>query len=354
MRELKQQALESLMGKVMTDVAGAMGVLMAYIGDQAQVYKALEVAGSCDASELARQSGLDARYLQEWLSANAALGYIQFDSESKLFSLSPEQAAVFAHEGQATCFQGFFEAVISQLASYDVAVDVFKSGEPRPWHKQLPCCFCGTDRFFRPGYAANLISSWLPALDGMNQLLEDGALVADVGCGHGSSTLIMAEHFPHSTFHGFDFHQASIDAAKNKAATLSLPNVKFDTVSATSIPENGYDLICIFDALHDMGDPVGAARAFKQALSSRGRLMIVEPLAGDELSDNLNILGAIFYSFSTTICVPTSKAQDVGLQLGAQAGQKRLMQVLNKAGFNRVERVAQTPTNMVLEAFVQA
>ncbi len=334
----------------MEDVAGAIGVLMSYIGDQSGVYRALEEAGPCSYKDLSERAGVDARYLREWLSSNAAAGYVNYDAGSDSFSLSPEQAAIFAHDGEPTCMQGFFEAVVAQFATYETAVDVFKSGKGRPWSDHLPCCFCGTDRFFRPGYIANLVENWIPALDGVEAKLKAGAKVADIGCGHGSSTILLAESYPKSTVYGFDFHAPSIEKAKAKAEKAGIKNVEFEVVSAKEFPGSGYDLACIFDALHDMGDPVGAATHIKESLNPDGTFMVVEPLAADDLEGNLNLLGSIFYGFSTTVCVPTSRAQEVGLGLGSQAGEKRLTEVLNQGGFNQVRRATETPTNMVLEA----
>ncbi len=347
---MDQEKFEELQGKVMEDVAGAIGVLMSYIGDQSGVYRALEEAGPCSYKDLSERAGVDARYLREWLSSNAAAGYVNYDAGSDSFSLSPEQAAIFAHDGEPTCMQGFFEAVVAQFATYETAVDVFKSGKGRPWSDHLPCCFCGTDRFFRPGYIANLVENWIPALDGVEAKLKAGAKVADIGCGHGSSTILLAESYPKSTVYGFDFHAPSIKKAKAKAEKAGIKNVEFEVVSAKEFPGSGYDLACIFDALHDMGDPVGAATHIKESLNPDGTFMVVEPLAADDLEGNLNLLGSIFYGFSTTVCVPTSRAQEVGLGLGSQAGEKRLTEVLNQGGFNQVRRATETPTNMVLEA----
>ncbi len=347
---MDQEKFEELQGKVMEDVAGAIGVLMSYIGDQSGVYRALEEAGPCSYKDLSERAGVDARYLREWLSSNAAAGYVNYDAGSDSFSLSPEQAAIFAHDGEPTCMQGFFEAVVAQFATYETAVDVFKSGKGRPWSDHLPCCFCGTDRFFRPGYIANLVENWIPALDGVEAKLKAGAKVADIGCGHGSSTILLAESYPKSTVYGFDFHAPSIEKAKAKAEKAGIKNVEFEVVSAKEFPGSGYDLACIFDALHDMGDPVGAATHIKESLNPDGTFMVVEPLAADDLEGNLNLLGSIFYGFSTTVCVPTSRAQEVGLGLGSQAGEKRLTEVLNQGGFNQVRRATETPTNMVLEA----
>jgi len=349
-QSFNEEKFGELQGKVMGDVGGAIGLLMAFMGDQAGVYKAMEAAGPCTSDELATKTGVNARYLREWLSSNAASGYVNYNGSTDKFSLSPEQAALFAHDGEPTCMQGFFQAVVSQYEAHETAVDVFKTGKPRAWSEQTPCCFCGTDRFFRPGYAANLVSSWIPALEGVEAKLKDGAKIADIGCGHGSSTILMAESFPNSVVHGFDFHGPSIEEARAKAAKANLTNIEFHEVAAKDFTEKDFDFACIFDALHDMGDPVGAAAHIKASLKPDGTFMIVEPLAGDSLEENLHLLGAIFYGFSTTICVPTSRAQEVGLALGAQAGQKKLSGVLLEAGFGHVRRATETPTNMVLEA----
>lgn len=350
MRSIDETKLMELQGKVVGDVAGAMGLLMAYIGDQAGVYAQLERLGPCRSDELAQQLGLSPRYLHEWLCANAAFNYVSYDPNSSQFSLSPEQAALFAHDGEVTCMQGFFQSVVSQFESHEAAVEVFKTGNGRPWSEQTPCCFCGTDRFFRPGYDANLVSQWIPALTGVEPKLKAGARVADVGCGHGSSTILMAQAYPKSTIVGIDFHGPSIATAKEKAAAAGINNVEFHQCSAKEFAQTGFDLVCIFDALHDMGDPVGAAKHIKQSLKPDGCFMVVEPAASDKLEDNLHPLGGIYYGFSTTVCVPTSMSQEVGLALGAQAGQRRLADVLTEAGFRQVRRASETPTNMVLEA----
>ncbi len=349
MPDFDQAKFDELQQKVVGDVGGAIGVFMAYIGDQSGAYRALEEHGPCGHEQLAAKAGIDARYLREWLSANAAAGYVAYDPEKDTFNLTPEQAALFTHEGETTCMQGFFQSVIGQFATHDTAVEVFRTGRGRPWGEHHTCCFCGTDRFFRPGYAANLVDNWIPALEGVEAKLQAGAKVADIGCGLGSSTVLMAQSYPNSTVHGFDFHEPSIAEARQKAVDAGVSNAKFEVVTAKDFPGSDYDLACIFDALHDMGDPVGTARHIKQTLGPDGTFMLVEPLAGDELVDNLNVLGGIFYGFSTTVCVPTSRSQEVGLGLGAQAGEKRLTAVLNEAGFNHIRRATETETNMVLE-----
>ena len=259
---------------------------------------------------------------------------------------------MFAQEGHPACMHGLIQLAVAQMTTHDKAIEVFASGRGRPWGEHHGCCFCATDRFFRPGYAVNLVDAWLPALEGVVAKLEQGARVADIGCGYGASTALMAKAFPRSTFYGFDFHAPSIAIAQAQAQKAGLANTIFETVGARDITQNNFDLICMFDALHDMGDPVGIARHLRTRLAPDGVFMLVEPLAGDSLTENLHVLGQLYYSASTLICTPASRAQEVGLALGAQAGQKRLTEVLNAAGFSRVRRAAQSDANMVLEARV--
>jgi ubiquinone/menaquinone biosynthesis C-methylase UbiE len=346
---LDEKKLEALAGKVMVDVAGAMGVLMAYIGDQAGVYRALDEIGPATVAQLAHKTGLNPKYLHEWLGSNAAAGYVAYDAETESFSLTPEQAHIFTREGQPACMQGFFQAVVSQFETHEKAVETFKSGRGRPWGEHASGCFCGTDRFFRPGYMANLLERWIPSLNGVEAKLKAGAKVADIACGHGSSTILLAQAFPKSRVIGFDFHEPSIQTARRKAAEAGLSNIEFHVAEAKDFPGDGYDFACIFDALHDMGDPEGAARHIRETLKPDGTFMLVEPLAGDHMKENLHPLGQIFYGFSTIVCTPASLAQEVGRGLGAQAGQKKLTDVLNDAGFTKVRRASVTPTNMVLE-----
>jgi SAM-dependent methyltransferase len=347
--DFNETALNQLIGKVIGDVAGALGLFLSYIGDQAGVFAALDGAGRLTADELAARTGYNRKYLHQWLGSMAAAGYVTLHPDDESFSLTPEQALVFAREGQPACMQGFFQAVVSQYEANQRAVETFKSGKGRPWSDQTPCCFCGTDRFFRPGYAANLVEAWIPSLSGVEGKLKRGAKVANIACGHGSSTVLMAQAYPASTFHGFDFHPPSIEEARAKAAAAGVTNAEFHVAMAQDYPGEGYDFACIFDALHDMGDPVGAARHIRSTLAPGGTFMLVEPLAGDAMAENMHPIGQIFYAFSTTVCTPASLAQDVGLGLGAQAGEKRLTAVLGEAGFASVRRAAETPTNMVLE-----
>lgn len=350
MSKVDMEKLEALAGKVVGDVAGALSLYLAYIGDQAGLFDAMDRAGPCTIDQLAGKTGLNPKYLHEWLGSVAAAGYVSFDPDNETFSLSEEQALVFGREGQPACMQGFIMAVVSQYEGHEKSVDIFRSGKGRPWGDHSQCLFCGTDRFFRPGYMANLVDNWIPALDGVEDKLKAGAKVADVGCGQGSSTILMAEAYPNSHFVGIDYHVPSIEDARRKAHAAGLENIEFMVATAQDFPGQGFDFACIFDALHDMGDPVGAARHVRESLKDDGTFMLVEPMAGDTMAENMNPLGQIFYAFSTTVCTPNSLSQDVGYGLGAQAGQKQLTEVLNQAGFGAVKRAAETPTNMVLEA----
>jgi 2-polyprenyl-3-methyl-5-hydroxy-6-metoxy-1,4-benzoquinol methylase len=346
---IDEERLNQLIGRVIGDVAGAMSLLMAYLGDRAGVFTAMDGAGRMTVDQLAAKSGLNPKYLHEWLGSVSAAGYINHHPDDDTFSLQPEQALVFTREGQPACMQGFIQAIVSQYENPDKTFETFKSGKGRAWGDHTQCLFCGTDRFFRPGYQANLIETWIPALSGVEDKLKAGARVADIGCGLGSSTVLMAQAYPNSTIHGIDFHAPSIEQARERAAAAGVSNVAFQVAKAQDFVGEEYDLACIFDALHDMGDPVGAARHIRDTLAPGGTFMLVEPLAGDAMAENMHPLGQIFYAFSCTVCTPNSLSQEVGLGLGAQAGQKRLTQVCQEAGFTKVRRAAETPTNMVLE-----
>lgn len=347
--EIDMTKVEELAGKVIGDVAGALSLFMAYIGDQAGVFDALDGERRMTLDQIAAKTGYNEKYLHQWLGSVSAAGYVTYHPEGDTFSLSPEQALIMAREDQPACMQGFIQAVVSQYEEHEKSVDTFKSGEGRPWGEHSQCLFCGTDRFFRPGYQANLVDHWIPSLDRVEAKLNKGAKVADIGCGHGSSTVLMAKVYPSSTIHGIDFHEPSIEEARKKAAEAGVSNVEFHVATAQDFDGGGYDFACIFDALHDMGDPVGAAKHIRGALKDDGTLMLVEPMAGDSMAENMHPLGQIFYAFSTTVCTPASLSQPVGLGLGAQAGQKRLTEVLEEAGFRNIRRSAETPTNMVLE-----
>ena len=346
---INEDRLNELIGKVIGDVAGAMSLFMAYLGDQAGVFAALDGAGRLSLGELAAKTGLNEKYLREWLGSVSAAGYVTFHAEDETFEITPEQALVFTREGQPACMQGFFQLIVSLYEGHAKATETFKSGKGRPWGDHPTCLFCGTDRFFRPGYQANLIDNWIPSLNGVEEKLKAGAKVADIGCGHGSSTVLMAQAYPNSNIVGIDYHAPSIEQAKQKAADAGVTNVEFQLAKAQDFAGDGFDFACIFDALHDMGDPVGAARHIRETLAPGGTFMLVEPMAGDKMADNMHPLGQIFYAASCTVCTPNSLSQEVGRGLGAQAGQKALTEVCQEAGFSNVRRAAETPTNMVLE-----
>ncbi len=346
---MNEETLNALVGQILQDLGGAASTPLVRIGDQLGIYKALKDTQPITSSELAKRTGLAERYLREWLSAQAASGYVCCDARAGTFWLSPEQAAIFADEDSPTFLTPAFDAVAAYLGNQDTVAEGFRSGAGVGWGDQTECLFCAVAKFFRPGYEANLVESWLPALDGIIGKLERGINVADVGCGHGLSTVIMARAFPNSQFTGFDFHEGSIVEARGHAEKHGLSNLKFEVALAKEYPGT-YDFVCIFDCLHDMGDPVGAMAHVHSSLVSDGTCMVVEPQAGDSLDQNLNPIGRLFYSASTMVCVPTSLSQEVGAALGAQAGERRLREVMvDGGGFNQFRRATETPFNMVLE-----
>jgi SAM-dependent methyltransferase len=346
--KLDPQKLEKFLGTMVTELGAAANAALVLIGDKLGLYKALAAKGPLAVAELARETGTNERQLREWLAAQAASGYLNYDPETRKFSLSPEQAAVLADDDSPFNMTGGFCSLSAVFADEPKLTEAFKTGSGVGWGDHCNCLFRGTERFFRPGYKAHLVSDWLPALDGVVEKLERGAKVADLGCGHGVSTMVMAEAFPNSEFIGFDFHAPSIERAKSEANGRA--NLRFEVAKAQDFPGNGFDLVTVFDALHDMGDPVGAAAHARKTLKPDGTLMLIEPLAGDSLEQNLNPVGRIYYAFSTSICVPASLAQEVGAALGAQAGEARLRDVVREGGFTRFRRAAETPFNMVLEA----
>ncbi|KQW73563.1 SAM-dependent methyltransferase [Phenylobacterium sp. Root77] len=332
------------------DMGAAVSAALVILGDRLGLYKAMAQGGPMTSLQLASATGTTERYVREWLAAQAAAGYVDYDPVKSEFSLTPEQAMVFADEGGPAFMAGGFELLASMFRDEPKVAAVFKSGKGLGWHEHDVCLFRGTERFFRPGYNAHLTTEWIPALDGMEGRLKAGARVADVGCGHGASTVLMAKTYPNSKFYGFDYHGPSIDRAREAAKEAGVEDrVTFEVASAKDFNGGAYDMIAIFDALHDMGDPVGAAKHIRESLAPDGSWLLVEPFANDDLSDNLNPFGRIFYSASTMICTPASLSQEVGLGLGAQAGEKRLRQVAEDAGFTHFKRATETPFNLVFD-----
>jgi len=342
--------LNRFLGQFVMDLGAAAHAGMVVIGERLGLYKAL-AEQAMTAPELAARTRTDPRYVQEWLCSQAAGGYVTYDATSDRFSLTEEQALALATEDSPAYIPGAFELALGSLKAVPRLVGAFKSGAGMGWHEHDPDVFHGCEKFFRPGYAANLVSGWIPSLDGVKEKLESGAKVADVGCGKGASTILMAQAFPKSRFFGFDYHDASIDAARDSARKAAVSDrVHFEVAKAKEFPGSGYDLVTMFDCLHDMGDPVGAARHVRQAVAANGSWMIVEPFAHDQLKDNLNPVGRVYYSFSTLLCTPCSRSQEVGLCLGAQAGEERMRKVLSSGGFSRFRRASATPFNLVYEA----
>ncbi len=344
------EKLHAFMGKMVGDMGAAMSAALVVLGDHLGLYKALAAHGPATSAELAAVTSLNERLVREWLCAQAASEYLTYDAADGRFALSPEQAMVFADEESPVFLSGGFEVVAAAFKDEPKVAKAFRSGLGLGWHEHDVCLFRGTERFFRPGYNANLIGAWIPALDGVEAKLEAGCKVADIGCGHGASTILLAKAFPNSRFFGFDYHAPSIERAQAAAAEAGVgERIEFATASAQNYPGEGFDLACIFDALHDMGDPVGAAAHIRRSLKPDGTWMLVEPFAHDNLADNLNPVGRMFYSASTMVCTPASQSQEVGLALGAQAGEGRLRQVVEQAGFTRFRRATETPFNLVLE-----
>ena len=351
MKTPDQEKLNTLLGKLVGDLGAATSAALVLLGDRLGIYKTMADGKAVTPEELATKTRLNARYLREWLSAQAAAGYVEYNAKSKKFKLSPEQISAFADEGGPAFFAGAFEVAQSLWLDEPKVAEAFKSGKGVGWHEHSTCLFRGTERFFRPGYNAHLVSQWIPSLKGVKEKLEKGATVADVGCGHGASTILMALAYPKSKFFGFDYHAPSIARAKQLAKEAGVSRrIKFEQASAKDYPALGYDLVAFFDCLHDMGDPVGAGKHVRESLADGGAWMIVEPYANDDLKDNLNPVGRIYYAASTMICTPASLSQEVGLGLGAQAGEKRLKQVAKDAGFSKFRRAAETPFNLVFEA----
>jgi SAM-dependent methyltransferase len=347
---MNEDKLMGLVHQAVGDFGSILTGALVVLGDRLGLYRQLANAGRpLTSAELAIAAGCAERYVREWLNGQAASGYVTY-AEGR-YELSEEQAVAFTDESSPACVIGGFQAMLAATRAVDRLSVLFRTGEGLGWHEHHDDLFCGTERFFRPGYIANLTTSWIPALEGVEDKLRRGAKVADVGCGHGASTIIMARAFPASTFTGFDYHAPSIEAARKAAAEAGLDDrVSFEVASATEYPGTGYDLVGFFDCLHDMGDPAGAARHVLRSLGPEGTWLIVEPFANDDTAGNLNPIGRLFYSVSTLICTPASLSQETGTALGAQAGETRLRDVVTAGGFTRFRRAAETPFNLVLEA----
>jgi 2-polyprenyl-3-methyl-5-hydroxy-6-metoxy-1,4-benzoquinol methylase len=348
---VNQDRLMAFLGQVIGELGATVNAGLIVVGDRLGLYKAMAGAGPLTSAELAEKTGTAERYIREWLNAQAAGGFVTYDAVTHRYTLPAEQAMALADENSPAFVCGAFELATATLKARPSIEEVFKSGAGFGWHEHDSGVHTGCERFFRPGYNANLVPSWLPALDGVEEKLRVGATVADIGCGLGASSRLMAEAYPRSQITGFDYHSGSIDLARQKAKESGLGDrLRFEVASAQTFPGTGYDLVTVFDSLHDMGDPVGAARHVRQALAPDGTWMIVEPVAGDSVEQNLNPVGRAYYAFSTFLCTPSSLSQEVGLALGAQAGEKRIKDVVTAAGFTRFRRIAETPFNLVYEA----
>lgn len=346
-----QQRLEEFIHQFATDFGAALHASTVVVGDKLGLYRALAETGPTDATGLAAATGCDARLVDEWLKAQYVSGYCQYSEQTGTFWLSPEQAAVLADPTSPALMVGAMSIANANAKDEEKVRDAFTTGSGLGWHEHHHDLFHGTERMFKPGYIANLVSEWIPALDGVDDALRRGGTVADLGCGHGASTILLAQEYPEATLVGFDYHQASIDVARKRATEAGVADrVRFEAASAQDFPGDGYDLVCIFDALHDMGDPVGAARHIRGALADDGTWLLVEPMAGENLEDNVNPVGRIFYSASTFICTPSAQAQDGGYALGAQVPEGTWTELITDAGFSRFRRATETPFNRIYEA----
>jgi ubiquinone/menaquinone biosynthesis C-methylase UbiE len=347
---LNMEKLNAFIGQFVGDLGAAVHAGMVVIGEKLGLYKAL-TEGPLTSAELASKTKTDERYVREWLCSQAAGGYVAFDAATSKFSLTPEQAFALANADSPAYLPGAFELALGSLAAVPRIAESFRTGAGMGWHEHEDGVFHGCEKFFRPGYAANLVTSWIPSLVGVQAKLESGARMADVGCGKGASTILMAKAYPKSLFFGFDYHDKSIEAAREIAKREGVADrVTFAVAKAKEFPGKDYDFVAVFDCLHDMGDPVGAASHVRRSLAKDGTWMIVEPFANDELKDNLNPVGRVYYGFSTLLCTPCSRSQEVALCLGAQSGEKRIREVVTSAGFTRFRRATETPFNLVYEA----
>jgi SAM-dependent methyltransferase len=350
-KPLDLEKLNEFVFRAVDEVGATLNTALVVMGDRLGLYRALAGAGPLSPADLASRTGTAERYVREWLNAQAAGGYVEYEADSGRYSLPPEQANALTDESSPAYLPGFFQLALGSVIDSPRITEAARSGEGIGWHDHVHDVHEGCERFFRPSYNAHLLAEWLPSLEGVVEKLERGAAVADVGCGHGASTVLMAQSFPASRFQGFDYHDGSIETAKERAAAAGLDGrVHFEIAPAASYSGDGYDLVTMFDCLHDMGDPAGAARHVRSSLAPDGTWMIVEPRAGDRVEENLNPVGRAYYGFSTFLCTPSSLAQEVGLALGAQAGEARIREVVVGAGFSSFRRVAETPFNMVFEA----
>jgi len=349
--EVDTDKLMEFVFRAVDEVGATLNAALVVMGDKLGYYRDLAANGPSTPAQLAERTGTAEPYAREWLNAQAAGSYVAYDHVTGQYTLPPEQAVALTVEDSPAFLPGFFQIALGTVHDTSHILDAARSGAGYGWHEHDTDVHVGCERFFRPSYNANLIEGWLPSLDGVVEKLQGGAVVADVGCGHGASTILMAQAYPDSTFVGFDYHQASIETARERAATAGVGDrVRFEVSPADGFPGTGYDLVTMFDCLHDMGDPVGAAKHVRAALADDGTWMIVEPMAGDHVEDNLNPVGRAYYGFSTLLCTPSSLSQDVGLALGTQAGPARIRDVATAGGFTRFASVAETPFNRVLEA----
>jgi 2-polyprenyl-3-methyl-5-hydroxy-6-metoxy-1,4-benzoquinol methylase len=348
--QIDEGKLEAFMGQAVTDMGAIISAPLFVIGEKLGLYKAMAHAGPLASEEVAERAGVAERPVREWLRNQAAGGYVVYDRETDKYELPEEHALALAEEDSPFYILGVYDSIASLYADEDKIIEAFRTGEGMGWHEHDPRLFHGTERFFKPGYMAHLVSEWIPALEGVEEKLQRGARVADIGCGHGASTVIMAEAFPNSEFVGYDYHEPSIEQARERAKQAGVDDrVSFEVASAQDYPGE-FDLVAMFDCLHDMGDPVGAAAHVRETLAPDGTWMIVEPFANDSVEENLTPVGRVFYGASTVICTPASLSQEVGLALGAQAGEERLSAVIKDGGFSEVRRATETPFNLVLEA----
>ncbi len=350
-RQIDPDKLNALLGRAVQDMGAAIQAPLILIGDKLGLYRAMADGEPVTPAELAKRTGTAERYVHEWLNANAAGQYVEYDPANGTYFMNPEQALALAMDDTPVHLPGFYHMLASLMKDEEKITEIYRTGDGMGWHEHEKGLFEGCERFFRPTYLANLVSSWIPALEGVEAKLEAGASVADIGCGHGASTLLMANAYPKSRFVGFDYHLPSIEKAREKAAKAGVAErVKFEVAPAKAFPGGNYDLVAFFDCLHDMGDPAGAARHVRESLAPEGTWMIVEPAASDDIAANLNPIGRIFYSASASICVPCSLSQEVALGLGAQAGPANIEKVARRGGFTHFRKATETPFNMVFEA----